>query len=297
MKLVLFDIDGTLVDCGGQARLAFADALQHVMGTTGGLESYDFSGKLDGRIVTDLLLGMGLSREDVRQRLPVVQEAYLERLERSLDRARMQLLPGVGDLLDSLESRDDIALGLLTGNWERGGRIKIGRFDLNAPAASATTHGPQRPAPHRAERVRHPRPRIRRARHRDRGSPRLECESPQHPLLAIATSKTDPAVLAAEGEWLVDDLAGAAGHPAFGQWFFRLASPPAPLLWTDPFKAGRRPAGVEPDIGAPPSAFSLSENWRGFFVPLLNGLPCRAGALQPVILAPIALLRHHVRLL
>jgi len=43
----------------------------------------------------------------------------------------MRLLPGVGELLDSLAARDDVALGLLTGNWEQGGRIKIGRYHLN----------------------------------------------------------------------------------------------------------------------------------------------------------------------
>ena len=131
MKLVLFDIDGTLVDCGGQARTAFADALTHVMGATGGLAGYDFSGKLDPRIVVDLLMTMGFSREEAVRRMPDVRAAYLERLERTLQVDKMKLLPGVAELVDALHERDDVALGLLTGNWEQGGRIKIGRFDLN----------------------------------------------------------------------------------------------------------------------------------------------------------------------
>ena len=138
----------------------------------------------------------------------------------------MQLLPGVGELLGALESRDDIALGLLTGNWERGGRIKIGRFDLNryfpfgsfgddamdrndlppiALERASVTHGREFAA-------------------RDTvivGDSLLDVECAKaHGIrcLAVATGKTDPAELAAEKpEWLVDDLAGAAGHPAFAQ--------------------------------------------------------------------------------
>jgi phosphoglycolate phosphatase-like HAD superfamily hydrolase len=131
VKLVLFDIDGTLVDCGGQARRAFATALTEVIGTAGAIDSYDFSGKPDPRIVLDLLAGMGLSRDETLARLPEVRRVYLERLEETLVVERMRLLPGVGDLLDRLSARDDVALGLLTGNWEPGGRIKLSRFDLN----------------------------------------------------------------------------------------------------------------------------------------------------------------------
>ncbi len=131
MRLLLFDIDGTLIDCGGQTRQPFAEALTEVFGETGAVDRYDFSGKTDTRIVYDLLRGAGRSHDEIWPRIGEVREAYLPRLERGLARERMRLLPGVGELLDALAERSDVTLGLLTGNWERGARIKLSRHDLN----------------------------------------------------------------------------------------------------------------------------------------------------------------------
>jgi phosphoglycolate phosphatase-like HAD superfamily hydrolase len=224
MKLVLFDIDGTLVDCGGQARNAFADALQHVMGTTGGLSHYDFSGKLDPRIVMDLLTGMGLSREEAQRKLPEVRAEYLKRLERDLHVEKMRLLPGIGELLDALMVRNDVALGLLTGNWEQGGRIKIGRYDLNRyfPFGSFGDDGMDR----------NELPPIALARAKRKHNRPFEAQETiivgdsildvacarAHGIrcLAVATGKTSMDELAAtRPEWLEEDLSQGTLHEAF----------------------------------------------------------------------------------
>jgi phosphoglycolate phosphatase len=131
MKLVLFDIDGTLVNCGPQVRPLFASALVDVFGTAGDLDGYDFAGKTDPRIVLDLITATGISREEALAGMPRVRALYLDRLERALDRRGMQLLPGVPELLEGLARRDDVVLALLTGNWEPGARSKLSRFDLN----------------------------------------------------------------------------------------------------------------------------------------------------------------------
>jgi phosphoglycolate phosphatase len=131
MKLILFDIDGTLLICGPQVRPLFAGALEEVFGTAGDVDGYDFAGRTDPRIVIDLITAAGVPEGEVREGLPRVREIYLERLERSLERQGMQLLPGVEELLERLALRDDVVLALLTGNWEPGARTKLSRFDLN----------------------------------------------------------------------------------------------------------------------------------------------------------------------
>jgi phosphoglycolate phosphatase len=130
-RLILFDIDGTLVNCGPQVRPIFAAALIEVFGTAGDMNSYSFAGRTDPRIVLDLLTRAGIPEEEVRARLPEMRESYAKRLETALDRQRMRLLPGVAEALEHLAGRDDVALGLLTGNWEPGARTKLSRFDLN----------------------------------------------------------------------------------------------------------------------------------------------------------------------
>jgi len=129
-RLVLFDVDGTLVDCGPQVRPLFAAALAEVWGTAGDLDGYSFAGKTDPRIVRDLMRAAGVPDDEVRAGMPRMRRAYLDRLEAALDRERMCLLPGVEALLARLAADPGVAVGLLTGNWERGARIKLGRFGL-----------------------------------------------------------------------------------------------------------------------------------------------------------------------
>lgn len=127
-RLVLFDIDGTLLSGGRAARDVFAGALTEVFGTCGDVGGFAFEGKLDPMIVEELLLGAGVPAGTVRERSAEALALYLDRLEAALVLERPVLKPGVTAVLDGAAS--GAVLALLTGNVERGARIKLSSVDL-----------------------------------------------------------------------------------------------------------------------------------------------------------------------
>jgi phosphoglycolate phosphatase-like HAD superfamily hydrolase len=129
MKLILFDIDGTLVT-GRAARAAFEVALREAYGTAGPIEHHDFSGKTDPQIARELLTAAGLADERVDAGLATLWERYLAELERRIPREPYQVLPGVGELLNALAASGEAALGLVTGNVLGGARLKLGSVGL-----------------------------------------------------------------------------------------------------------------------------------------------------------------------
>ena len=127
MKLVLFDIDGTLLWTDGAGRRAIHDALREVFGTIGPAD-YWFDGKTDRQIVRDLMRLEGFDDATIDERLPRVLERYVDSLHRELksrDHHPPRLLPGVAELLDALDGAPGIVLGLLTGNIAQGADAKL----------------------------------------------------------------------------------------------------------------------------------------------------------------------------
>ena len=126
MKLVLFDIDGTLVWTDGAGRRAIHHALTEVFGSIGPAD-YRFDGKTDPQIVRDLMRFVGHGDNHIDARMQAVFDRYIERLQMELSAPDYQprVMPGVFELLDALESRGDVVLGLLTGNLAAGARAKL----------------------------------------------------------------------------------------------------------------------------------------------------------------------------
>ena len=128
-RLLLFDIDGTLVR-GGPAKKAFELAMETTFGTAGPIDEHDFSGKTDPQIARELLRLAGFEDNAVDAGLGLLWSRYLKELESRLAELPMTLLPGVRSLLDHLSARSDVALGLLTGNIAEGARLKLDSVGL-----------------------------------------------------------------------------------------------------------------------------------------------------------------------
>jgi phosphoglycolate phosphatase len=133
-RLVLFDIDGTLLESGLVSKRAFLQAIEDIFGCRISTDGYSFAGKTDPQIVKGLLEVGGLEVTGAEDQLPAVFRRYLTLLRADLagPRARrMRLLPGAEQLLTRLRGEDEVMLGLLTGNIRAAARLKLDLFDLN----------------------------------------------------------------------------------------------------------------------------------------------------------------------
>jgi phosphoglycolate phosphatase len=132
VRLFLFDIDGTILTARGTGRAALGRALQATYGTAGAIDRYDFRGKTDPRIVSDLMEAAGIPAATVAARLATCFDVYVRELAALLaDGARVQLLPGVDGVVRALAASPRAVLGLLTGNIEAGARLKLAPTGLS----------------------------------------------------------------------------------------------------------------------------------------------------------------------
>lgn len=130
MKIVLFDIDGTLLRGHGAGSRAMLRAGRQICGAAFALEGVMMSGGLDPVIYAEAARLMGLA--DAHTLHDAFRDLYLLELERELAEAerRVELLPGVNHLLEILAQREDVSVGLLTGNYQRAVPLKFAAVNL-----------------------------------------------------------------------------------------------------------------------------------------------------------------------
>jgi phosphoglycolate phosphatase len=130
-KLILFDIDGTLVLTGGAGMRAMAAAFADVFDLPDTYGTINFAGRTDAWIVGQIAAQHKDAADPAA--LQRFHDVYVDHLAREIHNPgqnRKGVLPGVRAALDALSKRDDAYLALLTGNFQRGAQIKLEYFDL-----------------------------------------------------------------------------------------------------------------------------------------------------------------------
>ena len=129
-RLVLFDIDGTLIHTARAGVRSMNAAFRDLHGTDDPLARVNFAGRTDRAIVSDAFRIMGLAFSEEAH--DAVRDAYLGRLADELSKPVQgaTMLPGVEQAIAAFEVRGGFGMGLLTGNYERGAEIKLEYFGL-----------------------------------------------------------------------------------------------------------------------------------------------------------------------
>lgn len=129
IRLVLFDIDGTLIQTGGAGEKAFGRVCEMEFGIPNGTENLNFAGRTDPAIVREFF-----GRHKIQatpQNFRRFFDAYVFMLEHLLEELPGRVLPGVWELIKALRAvPTPPMLGLLTGNVHLGAQIKLRHFGL-----------------------------------------------------------------------------------------------------------------------------------------------------------------------
>lgn len=123
-KLVLFDIDGTLISTGRAGTRAMNMAFYEMFGIENGFQHVKMAGRTDPAIIRDGMRLAGVSSPNGEYEK--YRALYLEHLAREMKTSvNKHLMPGIGEILENLKADSGPTVGLLTGNMEEGARIKL----------------------------------------------------------------------------------------------------------------------------------------------------------------------------
>lgn len=129
MKLILFDIDGTLIDSGEAGTRSLNLAFEEVFSITDAFNGISMAGKTDIQIMREALKRHGLDSENGN--IEILCRNYIRHLKYQIENPRRHLKPFIRETLASLDEKEDFTIGLLTGNIKEGARIKLSPFGIN----------------------------------------------------------------------------------------------------------------------------------------------------------------------
>lgn len=129
-RLVLFDIDGTLILTGGAGTRAMGRAFSDMFRVDEAFTGITMPGRTDAVILADAFARASLVAD--ADLIRAFRQLYCRHLREEIERPfpGKRAMPGVRRILDELAAREDVLLGLLTGNLAEAARIKLEHFDL-----------------------------------------------------------------------------------------------------------------------------------------------------------------------
>ena len=143
MKLLLFDIDGTLIRTAGAGKVSMERSFEQVFGIKNGFHDIQMMGRTDPSIVQEALSGHQIEWDD--EKVDRFREIYFNLLENEIQNPRpgKRVCPGIPSLLEALNEKSEFILGLLTGNWRKSallydsmvGRLQVSLLNFHCLAA------------------------------------------------------------------------------------------------------------------------------------------------------------------
>ena len=124
MKIILFDIDGTILQTNGAGTRAANRAFENIYGISEAMTRIDAAGKTDHLILQEIFMNE-LNRDFSQQEAEELYKLYIPFLEEETGKSETTVMPGIPKLLENLSNRDDMVLGVATGNIEQGAWIKL----------------------------------------------------------------------------------------------------------------------------------------------------------------------------
>jgi phosphoglycolate phosphatase len=153
MKLILFDVDGTLISPDGAGRAAMYRALNEVFGVAGPADSLPMAGKTDWQIICELLTAAGIAQSHIDARLTDCFDAIARHMAQTTRDRQIRVCPGVPALLRQLSSHPETMLGLLTGNLATTAPIKLRAANLEPALFCVGAYGDDGPSRSQLPRV------------------------------------------------------------------------------------------------------------------------------------------------
>jgi phosphoglycolate phosphatase len=127
-RLLLWDIDGTLINTGAAGQHALVRATIERFGGKGDLDGVEIAGRTDTSIAHQILEKYGEPIRD--ENVKLFLDLYVRLLVEELPCRNGRVLPGVRELLEIASRQEDTSLGLLTGNLRRGAQLKLEYYKL-----------------------------------------------------------------------------------------------------------------------------------------------------------------------